>query len=253
MTDILDGFRPPDQLFWLVCAAFFLAENVRLHSGRRVFLVETMGGAWRLAPPLSGWRLGRRAVTVLHPLLPFLGAVQLPWLGVTPHARRDLRRAERLLAIRRRRLLPYRLLGVTEGLALFLAGPLLTAWHGLGVAFLLVIPVHVTLALCLGVALAAQRRSWNIGWGQIAARVFECLLAPGSLANACRKISLSCPLPDVDGVALATSRPDAAAAAALAHHLPVMIEELEQNGELLGEEADVAARYQDVLGQRKAF
>lgn len=247
MTGILDGVQVPDQLFWLVCAAFFLAENIRLHAGRRVFLVETLSGRWRLAAPIPGWRLGGRAVTVLNPLLPFLAAVQWPWLGAAPRAPRDLRRAGRLLAIRGRLLLPYRVLAVAEGLALFLAGPVLTAWYGLGPAFLWLIPVHLALVLCLGLALAMQRRAWKRGWGWITARVFECLMAPGSLANACRRVSLACPLPDVDAVALAISRPDAESAAAIAHHLPMMIEELEQSGDLHRNEADIVALYRDAL------
>ncbi|HEY4252001.1 MAG TPA: hypothetical protein VGM87_12395 [Roseomonas sp.] len=247
MLELLDGLQLPDQLFWLICAGFFLAEQVRLHGSRLVFLVVGAAGGWRLAGPVPGWRLGGRSVTLLNPLLPFLGVVQLPWLGTVPHAPRDLRRAGRLLAIRRRLLLPYRVLAVAEGLALFLAGPLLTTRHGPGAAFLLILPLHLACALCFCLVLAAQRRAWRIGWGQVAARSFECLLSPGSLANACRRVSLALPPPDVDAIALAASRPDAART--VAPHLAALLDEWEQDGMPREEDREAVARHRQALAE----
>jgi hypothetical protein len=249
MTELLDQARVPDQTIWLVCAMFYLVESIRRHPGRRLILVETLGGNWRLAAPLPGWRLGGRAVTVVAPLLPVLGAVQLPWLTPAPHRPAALRRARRLLALRRRLLLPFRIIAATEAAAVFLAGPLLTERLGIGMGFLIVVPIHLACALGFAVALAAQRRWWRIGWPTVAKWSFEGLLSPGSLANACRKISLAAPAPEVDGMALALALQGQDPA--LPRRLELMLDDLEQQGELWAGDAAVVAGYSVLTGPCK--
>jgi hypothetical protein len=67
----------PDQTFLLVCAVFYMADNLRMHDPRKLFIAETWDGRWRMLFPLHCFRLRGRLVTLLPPLVPFALVVEL--------------------------------------------------------------------------------------------------------------------------------------------------------------------------------
>src|SRR4051812_28245393 len=118
----LDVFSPSDQSFWLACACLYLADHLRLHSGREIILAENLGGGWMPLLPLQRYRLAGRAVTLLRPFFPFLTVVRLGWLERRPFSPARLQRTDTLICLHQQKLAPFRVLGCVNFVSLFIVG-----------------------------------------------------------------------------------------------------------------------------------
>jgi hypothetical protein len=78
--DLLHGTILPDQTIWIVCALFYVFDNLRSLGSRQLVLSERLNGQWTPLFPLHRYRWAGRALVVLNPLLPWLGAVKMDWL-----------------------------------------------------------------------------------------------------------------------------------------------------------------------------
>jgi len=238
----------PDQAFWVICALFYLADNVRLLGGRELILAEGLGRRWLPVFPLYRYRIAGRALSLLNLLLPMRGAVRMAWLTPEPFARPQLRRGARLLRLTCRRLLAFRILSSVLFVTFFVVGPAATHEAGLPGALVIVLPVHVAAVLLLIGLLIAARRTWRMSWSQLGSLVFECAVCPGFFVNICRKISLGFAHVPGDALAIALTIGGARAASRVREHLPRALDDLGENEELQGEDAAAIAAYRRHLG-----
>lgn len=243
MLDGLDVFSPPDQSFWLVCAFLYIADHLRLHSGREMILAETLGRRWIPLLPLHRYRLAGRTITLLRPFFPFLTAVKLGWLEREPFSPTRLQRTDALMQSHQRSLAPFRALGCVNFVSLFVIGPAATSHAGLTYAFVLVVPIHVAAISVLAVCLAVRRRALRIQWAQVAGLMFECAVCPGFFVNVCRKVSLARARLRGDAVAFSLSRGDPCALSTIAYGLESVLEDMAENGELRADDEPALLAY----------
>ena len=248
MLDTLDGLSIPDKSFWLICAAFYLVDNVRLHGGRELLLAESLIFRWRLLFPLQHYRLGGRAVTLLPPWLPFLAVVRLSWLSHDAFSATRLRRTKRLLRFYRQCLAPFRVLASFYFLILFIVGPIATHYAGLGYAIILVVPLHVAGLSSLIAFLLMGRRALRMNWSQLIGLVFECAVCPGYFVNICRKLSIGYIRVSADAIALALEedRPRVLASLGI-NGIDMLLDDLAENDELRPDDSASIAIYRDHL------
>jgi len=221
-----------DQLFWVVCAAFYVLDNIRRVGPRQIILAETLRGAWAPLFPLPWYRIGGRSVIVLHLLSPWLLAVHMALLREGAFTNEHLRQSERYLAVYRKRLLPYRVISTTLFAAFFVAGPVATYFFGLAYALLAILPLYlVTLITFLGI-LIAGRRFWRMSWPQLSLLAVECALCPGFFANVCRKLSLGYARVPGDAVAFVAARAAKDTVHQLESKLNLYLDDLKDHHEL---------------------
>jgi|SRR6516165_1106237 hypothetical protein len=188
--DLLHGTIVPDQTIWIVCALFYVFDNLRSLGSRQLVLSERLNGQWTPLFPLHRYRLAGRALVVLNPLLPWLAAVQMDWLTEDAFGIQRLRRSKKLLGAYRRRLMEFRALSAGLIVALFIAGPLITHWFGLGLALICIFPFYLAALAVLVGKLIVERRFWRMSWSQLSSLIFQCAVCPGVFINICRRVSL---------------------------------------------------------------
>lgn len=226
MADLLGGLSVPDQAFWIVCALFYAADNIRLLDRRELIMVERLGRPWMPLFPLTGYRLAGRPVCLLNLLLPTHGAVRMAWLCADGFASPRLRHAARLLRLTARRLDPFRPLAVVTFLAWFVVGPFATDRWGLAAALAIVLPVHVASLAWLAVAAVVMRRPWRMAWSDLAVLWFECAVCPGVLVNVCRRLALRFARIPGDGLAYAIAMGDERDRLQLGARLPHALDDI---------------------------
>jgi hypothetical protein len=230
--DLLHDTIVPDQTIWIVCVLFYVLDNFRLLGSRQLVLSERLSGQWTPLFPLHRYRLAGRALVVLNPLLPWLAAVQMDWLTEGAFGIQRLRRSKKLLCAYRRRLTEFRALSAGLIVALFIAGPLITHWFGLGLALISILPFYLAaLAVLIG-KLIVERRFWRMSWSQLNGLVFQCAVCPGVFVNICRRVSLGyARVPgDVLAYALVHGGPDLATQ--IERRLHLCLEDLNEREEL---------------------
>jgi hypothetical protein len=250
--DLLGGRIVPDQTFWVICALFYLADNIRLLSGRELIVAESLGRRWLPVFPLYRYRIAGRALSVLNLLMPALGAVRMAWLTPAPFARPELRRSARVLRLTCRRLLAFRALSALLFVTFFVVGPVLTHEAGLAGALVVVLPVHVAAVLLLVGSLIAARRAWGMSWSQLGSLAFECAVCPGFFVNVCRKVSLGFARVPGDALGLTLAFGGERATRRVREHLPQALDDLSENEELRGEDDAAIAAYRRHLGDDDA-
>ena len=222
-----------DQSLWIVCAAFYLSDNVCFHNGRELLLREALRSRWQPLLPLYNYRLCGRAITLSQPWLPFLVTVKLGWLKSDAFSPLALSHTRRLLKFHLRRLAPFRALASTYFVTLFVVGPAATHYAGLAYALCLVIPLHVIGLTLLVALLVVGRRTWRMGWSPLATLVFECAVCPGYSANICRRLSLGFVKVPGDAIAFVLDSHDRDTGAAIGSALGFLVEDLALQDQLL--------------------
>ncbi len=229
----MGGLLLRDQSFWLVCAAFYLVDNARLHAGRELVLAETISLKWMLLQPLPRYRLGGRAITLLPPWLPFLAAVRLDWLKDDPFSPLALARTKRLLLFYRGCLGPFRVLASFYFILLFVVGPIATYYAGLGYALIIAFPLHIAGLTVLIASLTIGRRAWRIRWLQLFGLVFECAVCPGYFVNICRKMSLGYVRVPGDAIGVAVDQNQGRTVhSIMMHEIDMLLDDLAEHDEL---------------------
>jgi hypothetical protein len=245
----LDGFAIADQSFWIVCAAFYLVDNLRFHAGRELILTETWSRRWALVLPISHYRMRGRAVTFLNPLLPIMAVVKFTWLNQNAFAPSVLVRTKRLLRIYQRNLAPFRMLAAMYFVTLFILGPAATHYAGLAYALTFVLPIHLIGLTRLISLLVLDRRRWGMEWQQLASLAFECAVCPGYFVNVCRKLSLGYARTPGDAVAFVLDQGDPRLIALVAGGIDVLLEDLAEGDELRPDDEQPVAIYQALLAE----
>ncbi len=238
-------FTAPDQTFWLICAAFYLADSCVLHAPNQLILVERFWGGWRPAYPLTRYRLRQRLVTPLAATLPFLAATRSTWLDAAAQSAADARRTGRQLDLLRARLLPFRFLGAIVFANTFLAGPATTYAAGPGIALVIWAPLHLACVVALVILLSRHHQRWGLTWRAVAAQCFECTLAPGYFANVCRRLTLRMPPVFADIVSLVGDTDGAEAAGATFQRLALVAADLVDEGDLAPADQIAALAWQE--------
>jgi hypothetical protein len=249
----MGGLLLRDQSFWLICAAFYLVDNARLHAGRELLLAETISLKWVLLQPLPRYRLGGRAITLLPPWLPFLAAVRLGWLKDDPFSALALTRTKRLLFFYQRCLGPFRVLASFYFILLFVVGPVATYYAGLGYALIIAFPLHIVGLVLLVLFLTIGRRAWRMHWQQLLGLVFECAVCPGYFVNICRKISLGYVRVPGDAIAVAFDQnQDSAVQSIMMGGFDILLDDLAEHDELRCDDHQHIATYRARLSETDA-
>lgn len=198
-----------DYTIWLLCAALYLLDHVKLVEPNRL-LCEERSRIWQFRLHITPFTLGGKDLYLLDPLRPWWGAFVLPWgdspatdEGAAPQSeRRALRIARRDLLLFRRQATVLRTVSTISAVTLFVLGPLLTAQRGLTMAILVVVPIHVILVGVSGFALWALRGSLQLSMATVLGLVTEALICPPYAASLLKRVSIRSSF-QVDGVELA--------------------------------------------------
>jgi hypothetical protein len=242
-----------DFTIWLLCAAFYLADNIRLLKPREILLTQMFGGNWALLFPLSNYRIAGHTLSMTNPLLPFLAAYRMAWLCPQASSAAALGRIGRRLQVHRARLWALRWLSSALFLALFVLAPLATHLVGLGVALLLALAAHLAALLVALLVLASRRRQLRIGWLQIAGVILEYAVCPGFFVNIYRRTLLNWIRVPGDAVAYVLQAAPGGSTAAVEAGIERGLSELESNGELhAGDDAAIEAYRRHLTGSRSA-
>jgi hypothetical protein len=237
----------PDQTFWLVCAIFYLADNVRMHDPKMLFLGETWNGQWKLLFPLHRYRLRGRSVTLLSPLLPSMLLVRLDWLRDGAFDPVALKRARRTLGLRQRQMAPFRWLAAIGFVNIFIGGPIATHVFGVGYALiLLMLPTHLLTLAALAMVLSSERHLWRMSWLQVIGVVLECAACPAYLANICRRMAVRFGVRG-DAIVFAHSAASSKERLAIRPRLDLLEDDLTENGELSEHDIGMIKAYQAFL------
>lgn len=178
MLDRLLGF---DHTLWLVAFAFYAFDVTVIARPHEVLFAET---GRRLRPVLARVPFAFRGGDLywIAPLAPFLGVFRAGMTGTTAPGADPLDAAQRALA-------PFRYTSTLIFVLLFIAGPALTAWRGLGMAALMVLPPAYLISLVSVVLMArrasafglARRARWSLG--------FDCLACIPYAANLTKRLA----------------------------------------------------------------
>jgi hypothetical protein len=237
----------PDQTLWLVCAIFYLADNVRMHDPKTLFVGETWNRQWRILFPLHCFRLRGRSVTLLSPLLPSALVVGLDWLRDGAFDPAALKRATRTVKVRQRQMAPLRLLAGIGFVNIFVAGPIVTHIFGVGYALILqMLPTHLLALAALAIVPAAERRLWRMSWLQVVGVVLECAVCPAYLVNICRRMAIRFGVTG-DAIVFVHSAASSEERLAIGPRLDLLADDLTENGELSERDFGMIKAYQALL------
>jgi hypothetical protein len=177
-----------DQTFWIVCAAFLVADNVQRLEVRYLILTERTPGLWIPVFPLYRYRIGRLPLVILNPFFPWQAAIQMNLVSADPRA---LKHSKRLLSVYRRGLRSFQAISMLLFTIFFAAGPITTHFLGLASALMLFFPLYAAAIIVLTVKLIVERRFWRMTRLDVFSLVFQCTVCPGIFINICRRMSLS--------------------------------------------------------------
>jgi hypothetical protein len=179
-----------DYALWLVCAAFYVLDNLRLHRRRSLIIAESWSGLWEPLFPVATFRGNQRMLTVLMFAPPWGAAVEARWLRPSKETAGQVRRSRQELEEVGLIARPLGLLGTCVFLNLFVAAPLITLFLGLGYAVIWAVTVHACALSVLLVLLIHRRTLWAMTWAQVTAQMFECAVCPGFFSNVGRRVAL---------------------------------------------------------------
>lgn len=249
MLHVLDVHVASDQSLWVICAVFYLTDNLKFHTSRELFIAETLSGRWSLLFPISHYRVFGRTVTLLQPWLPFMATVKMPWLIPNALSHTMLRRTKYRLCLCQRRLALFRAISVVYFITLFVIGPAATHFAGLAYALTLVLPIHIIGVANLILLLVVDRRAWGIEWHQLFSLVFECAVCPGYFVNICRKVSIGYARVTGDAVAIVLEQSESRVDSPSACGIEMLLEDLAEWGELRPDDDKPIATYRGRLAE----
>lgn len=175
-----------DYGIWLVCFAFYAFDSLTRLRPERLIVEDGRRGVWYPVVPILPEQPRQRRFGLTRLFSPGRPALSLPWLSGSALDPRERREVRDFVAS----LFALGLLSELSFLMLFVVAPLLTALRGLQFAVLVGLAWHLVAVLALGAILLIRRRRWPMGWLGALGVWFECLVCPGYMANACRRVAL---------------------------------------------------------------
>jgi hypothetical protein len=233
-----------DQLFWLVCAALYLSDTIKILDPRRMIVWKTGELGWRPNIPLYRFLVRGRALTILNPFTPWRITIVLSWLGDSHFSISELRRTRRRSRVWGGRLSAVRVASCAMFGGLFVLGPVVTELQGLVAGLLAVAPIYVAAWLTLFGTLVSNRSLLGIHWGQIAWRLVECALCPGYLANVWRRILIEHFQSKADAIIFCAQHMNAMQLGQMCHIAYAYIEDLRERDLIATEDQPALAAYQ---------
>ena len=172
------------QLIWLSSLAFYIFDSSHKVGRDEIIIHRTWRGDWAALVPVLPMQSPRRRFGILPLLTPFLPALRVKPADQMPAL--SVRRIRQSIA-------PARSLRMVSALAcalLFVVGPALTAYVGLGRALTVVVPAFLYCLACIFCVLAYNRRQLRLDWIAVFAIALEALICPGFAANSYRRAIL---------------------------------------------------------------
>lgn len=225
---MFDSIFLTEQGIWIVIALFYVLDNVKQFQGNKLVFRETWRFGWKADLPSQALVLLNWHFVFLPVLLPFVMTMEMRWLTDNPRDQSQMRRADRLLRLARRRALSLRCISTIGFLTFFVAGPVLTYWRGLVFALLEIAPVYVCLLLMFLFSAVSDRRFWRLRLTEVIYAVVEAAICPAYLANVTHRLSWKCIRLDVDGAAYGLLRCNPNSMNEFRSAIGFALEELEQ-------------------------
>jgi hypothetical protein len=176
------------QLFWLVCFGFYVADNLYFLGERELLIHETFVGSWAAKLAKVPFTLGGKHTYFTNPLMPHNLVLRLHWLQPEPSNQRELVSTQRKLWLLQRKAANLRIVAVASFVNLFFVGPILTGVLGLGTAFIIVALVHVGLIGFAAIILCTNKAFFFLTTAEVSLLAVECIFCPAHLVNIVRKI-----------------------------------------------------------------
>ncbi|SEP42881.1 hypothetical protein SAMN02990966_06124 [Rhodospirillales bacterium URHD0017] len=176
-----------DHAIWLLCAVFYLSDQVR-YAGANALLVGEGRKGWAPIIPHYRFLILNRAFTVLNPLTPWATAITLPWLSTGEAMPRDIHRQQRRVKVVTARLANIRAAASVVCVSLFVIGPVATESSGLSFAILIVAPVLIAMWVGVAIPLILYRGCLGLPLGSLIWILIECAICPGYFANLWRRL-----------------------------------------------------------------
>jgi hypothetical protein len=188
---------------WLVAAALYVLDALRLIAPGEVLLEEGARGTLRPHVARVPFEWSGKHLYAAGLLAPARGLLRAPRQPGSSES--DVAAALAALDALRARWRPLRVAAVLVFISLFVAGPLATAYVGLGIALPLAAGGAYLLALTAGLWLLVRAPQWGLPRTRAAWIAIECLVCVPFAANLVKKVAWLMPL-NVDGLALARAR-----------------------------------------------
>jgi hypothetical protein len=189
-----------EHIIWLVCAFFYLCDQVR-YAGPNALLLKGGRKGWTPLIPHYQFLILNRAINVLNPLTPWSAVLVLPWLSSGEAAPHNLRSQQRRVRIVMERLANIRIAASIVFASLFAVGPIATESTGLSSAILIVAPVLFAMWVCVAVPLILHRHVLTLTRGSLIWILIECAICPGYFANVWRRLLIGRLHSNTDAVA----------------------------------------------------
>lgn len=182
---MLDRVLAFDYTLWIAAFAFYAVDVCVLARGDEILFVES----WkRLRPVLARVPFNFRGGDLywLAPLAPFSAVFKASAPAGSAAA---LSASTPALADLRKRLWPLRTTSTAIFVLLFIAGPVLTRTHGLGMALLLVLPAAYALNLAGLAVLTLRPPAFGIARRTALSIGFDCLVCIPYAANLVKRVA----------------------------------------------------------------
>jgi hypothetical protein len=233
---------------WIACAAFYIIDNIRIISWRRLILAENHHRYWSPVFPLSNFRIRNKTVVIMLLLPPWRAAIETGWLPPLAEPGGRVRLVRDVLKVISSITRSLGILGSIVFVNLFLVAPSVTALWGLGNAVIGAVIAHLVLLVLLTLLLSSTRSQWGMSWLQVAGQVFECAVCPGYFANIGRRLPLRYGSIAGDTIAYSyaigrrTSR-------VISFQLGLLLEQVQTAESLTEDEQDYVTRFRRLLAR----
>jgi hypothetical protein len=232
-----------DQLFWLVCAVFYLSDTVKYPDPRQMIVSRARKLRWWPNVPLYRFLVRGRALTILNPFTPWRMTLVLSWLSNSHLSIGELRRTQRRSRVWEGRLSAVRMASCAMFVGLFAFGPIVTELRGLFAGLLAVAPIYVGAWLILFGTLISNRSLLGIHWGQLTWRLVECAICPGYLANVWRRILIEHFRSNADAIAFCAQHMNAPQLGQMCHVVHAYVEDLRERDLITTEDQPALVAY----------
>jgi len=175
-----------EYLFWLVALTFYLLDSIKLVGKSQLLITETITGKFKPSFSFNTFEIKGQQVQLLNLILPFTGFLKLSIAPNKDLLSNFLKTKDELLALQSNVFL-FKAISLISFLYL-LSGPFLNLYVGLGVTFMVLLPIHLSVLLMTLILLLLKRNSLELSYGNLWAIFFDCLVVPAGLPNIVRKI-----------------------------------------------------------------
>lgn len=235
-----------EHLIWMVCAAFYLSDLIRYCAPHRLIIVRH-GNRWVPQLPFYRFLIRNRAFALLNPLTPWSTTISVAWLSDGHRTPADISKQYRLLKSLSGRLFTVRIAGCMTFVGLFVVGPAMTEFVGIGMSLVLVAPLVASMWLVTCTSLLINRRRLDLGRGALTWLLIECLICPGYFANIWRRLLLRRPSA-VDAIEFCAPTLDATDSRALLGRLESYFEDLQEREAISAGDRQAFSAYRGMLG-----